>query len=77
MDIGFSCLKVLIPNKSPSTFEPPEKKCSPEVPHGVGDDEDEQEELHDVDEGWGRLRHITDDQWDEDDVGKCSIDTSI
>ena len=44
-------MKVLLPNKSPSTFEPPEKKCSPEVPHGVGDDEDEQEELHDVDEG--------------------------
>ena len=35
-------MKVLLPNKSPSTFEPPEKKCSSEVPHGVGDDEEEQ-----------------------------------
>ena len=55
----------------------PEEERGAEVPHGVGDDEDQHEELDNVDEGRGRLRDVTDDQGDEDDVGEGGVDASI
>ena len=59
------------------TLEAPEEERSAEVPHGVGDDEDQHEELDDVDEGRGRLRDVADDQGDEDDVGEGGVDASV
>ena len=59
------------------TLEAPEEERGAEVPHGVGDDEDEHEELDDVDEGRGRLGDVADDQGDEDDVGEGGVDAPV
>ena len=59
------------------TLEAPEEESGAEVPHGVGDDEDQHEELDDVDEGRGGLRDVADDQGDEDDVGEGGVDAPV
>ena len=78
---------VVVPESKVSFLEPllvwtgpletPEEERGAEVPHGVGNDEDKHEELNDVDEGGGRLRDVTDDQGDEDDVGEGGVDAPI
>ena len=55
----------------------PEEECGAEVPHGVGDYENQHEELHNVDEGRGGLCDVADDQRNEDDVGKGGVDSPV
>ena len=58
-------------------LEAPKEARGAEVPHGVGDDEDQHEELDDVDKRGGGFRDVADNQGDEDDVGEGGVDPTV